>query len=103
MSNEERAINGGPLVTRKPFPEWPAYDEQEIGAVTPVITSRQRWRIAGSQNDRYEQGFAAYQEAKHALGVTNSPPTSVPAFPLKSVSMRPRHAALCNGRLDTAC
>ena len=71
MSNEELAINGGTPAKHKPFPEWPVYDEQEIAAVTNVITSRQWWRIVGSQTDQFEQEFAAYQGAKHALGVTN--------------------------------
>ncbi|HYP25625.1 MAG TPA: DegT/DnrJ/EryC1/StrS family aminotransferase [Blastocatellia bacterium] len=71
MSFEELALNGGKQAKRKPFPEWPVYDEQEIAAVNSVIGSRQWWRMTGSHVNEFEKEFAAYQGAKFALGVTN--------------------------------
>lgn len=71
MAVEALAINGGPPAKRKPFPDWPVYDEREIAAVTGVVESRQWWRIAGTQVSLFEQEFAAYQGARHALAVTN--------------------------------
>lgn len=71
MTIEELAINGGPQAKRKPFPDWPAYDERELAAVASVIESRQWWRIAGAQVTSFEKEFAAYHGARHALGVTN--------------------------------
>src|SRR5258708_715433 len=61
---------GGPNKT-KPFPEWTAYEEGELAAVTSVIESRQWWRIAGQQVTQFEREFADYQQARFALGVTN--------------------------------
>ena len=71
MSNEELAINGGPLAKRRPFPDWPVYDEREIAAVTGVLESRQWWRGNGSQVAQFEREFADYQGARCALAVTN--------------------------------
>jgi 3-amino-5-hydroxybenzoate synthase len=53
------------------IPEWPAYDEREIEAVTRVIESRKWWRIIGSEAATFEQEFARYQGGAAALAVTN--------------------------------
>src|SRR5262245_35847154 len=71
MSIDELAINGGTPAKRRPFPEWPVYDEREIAAVTSVLESRHWWRGNGSQIVEFEREFAAYQGAKAALAVTN--------------------------------
>lgn len=71
MAAEELAINGGPQAKRTPFPDWPAYDDQEIAAVTRVIESRQWWRIVGSEVTAFEQEFAAYHNNRAALAVTS--------------------------------
>jgi 3-amino-5-hydroxybenzoate synthase len=71
MSLEELAINGGNPAKRKPFPDWPVYDEQEIAAVTSVIESRQWWRIVGTQVTQFEQEFAAYHNNRYALAVSS--------------------------------
>lgn len=71
MTMEELAINGGPPAKRKPFPDWPVYDEREIAALTQVLESRRWWRIVGSQGTQFEQEFASYHNAQHALAVTS--------------------------------
>jgi 3-amino-5-hydroxybenzoate synthase len=68
---EELAINGGKPAKRKPFPDWPIYDDRERVAVTSVLESRQWWRVTGSQVNQFEREFAQYQKAQHALAVTN--------------------------------
>lgn len=65
------AIQGGSPTKQKPFPQWPAYDEQEIAAVTSVIESRNWWRKPGDQVTTFETEFAAYQRARYAIAVTN--------------------------------
>lgn len=71
MPEQELAINGGRPAKSKPFPEWPAYDDRELAAVTRVIESRQWWRIAGQEVTEFEREFAEYQRARYALAVTN--------------------------------
>src|SRR6185295_10357466 len=71
MFVEELAINGGQPAKQRPFPEWPAYDEREIAAVTQVLESQQWWGGNGSQVAQVEQEFADYQGASGALAVTN--------------------------------
>ena len=68
---EALAINGGKPAKQTPFPEWPAYDEREIEAVTRVIRSRQWWRMIGPECSQLEKEFAQYQDARFALSVTN--------------------------------
>jgi len=68
---ETLAINGGKPAKRKPFPDWPQYDDREIAAVNEVIKSRQWWRMAGSQASEFEKEFASYQGARRSLAVMN--------------------------------
>jgi 3-amino-5-hydroxybenzoate synthase len=71
MSESELAINGGSPAKRKPFPDWPVYDDRELAAVTGVIKSRQWWRGNGSNVSEFEREFATYHGAGHALAVAN--------------------------------
>jgi 3-amino-5-hydroxybenzoate synthase len=71
MIVEKLALHGGERAKSKPFPEWPTHDEREIAAVTNVIQSGQWWRVAGSQVSAFEQEFARYHEAEHAVAVTS--------------------------------
>jgi len=66
------AINGGDKVRTKPWPTWPIWDECEINAVTDVIKSGQWGRLAeDSRCKQFEEAFAAYQDAKYGIAVTN--------------------------------
>src|SRR5262245_54509469 len=71
MPYEELAIRGGRPAKRKPLPEWPAYDEREVEAVTRVIQSRKWWRIVGNETEAFEREFSRYQGAKGALAIGN--------------------------------
>ncbi len=71
MVTEELAINGGRMAKRKPFPDWPVYDDREMAALTGVLESRQWWRGNGTQAVQFEQEFAAYHNTRHAMAVTN--------------------------------
>jgi len=55
----------------KPFPPWPQYDEKERRALMQVLTSRVWWRTPGTRTLEFERKFAAYQQAKHGIAVTN--------------------------------
>jgi 3-amino-5-hydroxybenzoate synthase len=68
---EALAINGGTPAKRKPFADWPMFDDGEREAVIRVIESRQWWRLIGSECSLFESEFAAYQGAKRAFAVTN--------------------------------
>src|SRR5262249_28034332 len=59
---------GGPMFS---IPDWPAYDERELEAVTRVVRSRKWWRIIGSEVATFEAEFARYQGGEAALAVTN--------------------------------
>lgn len=64
------AINGGAPVKTSPFPKWPIYDEKEEEALKKVLHSGV-WGTLGSEVEAFHKKFAAYQEAKHVIGVTN--------------------------------
>src|SRR5690242_282593 len=65
------ALLGGPRSKRKPFPEWPFYDERERAALMEVLESRVWWRTPGTRTLQFERNFARYHGAKHGVAVTN--------------------------------
>jgi dTDP-4-amino-4,6-dideoxygalactose transaminase len=65
------AIKGGEKTKTKPFPPWPYYDQEEEMALREVLRSRQWWRTPGSKTLEFERAFAAYQQGKHGIAVTN--------------------------------
>jgi dTDP-4-amino-4,6-dideoxygalactose transaminase len=65
------AIKGGEKTKTKPFPPWPYYDQEEETALLEVLRSRQWWRTPGSKTLEFERAFAAYQQGKHGIAVTN--------------------------------
>jgi dTDP-4-amino-4,6-dideoxygalactose transaminase len=75
MSARDRlAIEGGtPVrdVARAPWPAWPIYDAEEERALLAVLQSGKWWGVEGEEGRRFEQEFAAYQQAKFALVCTN--------------------------------
>lgn len=68
---EKLAILGGDPVKKSVFPQWPVYDERERQALLDVLESRVWWRTPGKRTLQFEQDFAAYQQAKYAIAVTN--------------------------------
>ncbi|MHB2153720.1 DegT/DnrJ/EryC1/StrS family aminotransferase [Calditrichota bacterium GD2] len=65
------AINGGTAVRTLPYPLWPVYDEREKQLLLKVLESRQWGRIGGAMNEKFEQLFAAFQQARYATTVCN--------------------------------
>jgi len=64
------AIKGGEPVRTKPFPKWPVFDERELDAIKEVLHSGV-WGIRGTKQKEFEEKFAAYQEARYGIAVTN--------------------------------
>jgi dTDP-4-amino-4,6-dideoxygalactose transaminase len=67
----ELALLGGAKAKRKPFPEWPYFDENERRALNEVLESRVWWRTPGTRTLQFEQAFATFHGARHGLAVTN--------------------------------
>lgn len=65
------ALFGGAKAKRKPFPDWPQYDENERRALEEVLESRVWWRTPGTKTLAFEQAFAKYHGARHGIAVTN--------------------------------
>ena len=68
---EKLALLGGSPAKTKPFPAWPHYDDGEREALMQVLDSRTWWRTPGTQTLAFEREFAAFQEARHGIAVTN--------------------------------
>jgi dTDP-4-amino-4,6-dideoxygalactose transaminase len=67
----ELALLGGAKSKRKPFPEWPQFDENERRALMDVLESRVWWRTPGTRTLEFEQAFAKFHGARHGVAVTN--------------------------------
>lgn len=65
------AINGGAPVRRRPYPAWPAPDRHEAMLLSEVVASGKWGRYEGPMVERFEKDFARYQDAGHALAVSN--------------------------------
>jgi len=64
------AINGGEPSRKKPFPQWPVYDDREVELLNEVLSSRV-WGIGGKKVREFEEKFARYQQAKYGVAVTS--------------------------------
>ncbi len=64
------AMKGGEPLRRKPFPKWPIFDDRELDAIGKVLHSGV-WGIGGEEKKEFEEKFAAYQDAKYGVAVTN--------------------------------
>jgi dTDP-4-amino-4,6-dideoxygalactose transaminase len=67
----ELALLGGSKAKRKPFPDWPQFDENEHRALNEVLESRVWWRTPGTQTLEFEHAFANFHGARHGVAVTN--------------------------------
>src|SRR6059058_2119219 len=65
------ALLGGPKAKKKPFPEWPMYDDKERRALMEVLESRVWWRTPGTKTLEFEKSFAKFHGARHGIAVTN--------------------------------
>lgn len=68
---ETLAVDGGPPVRTKPFPEWPVFGEAEERLLLEVLRSG-KWGGTGRiKLPELEEKFAAMHDAKHAVTVVN--------------------------------
>lgn len=65
------AICGGKPLRQAPFPHWPMWDAAEMEALQGVLQSGRWGAQQGGEVQRFEEEFAAYQEAAQAVAVTN--------------------------------
>lgn len=66
------ALLGGTPVRTAPFPAWPEYDEREERNLLDVLHSREWGTHAGGRYlPRFEEAFAAYQQATYGVAVAN--------------------------------
>lgn len=65
------AINGGIPYKKKPFPDWPVYDDRELNNLKEVLESKNWWRVTGTKVELFEKKFAELQGCSYCLGVTN--------------------------------
>jgi dTDP-4-amino-4,6-dideoxygalactose transaminase len=65
------AIAGGEAIRHTPFPRWPIWNHEEVEAVQAVVESGRWGAQQGGEVHRFEDEFAAYQDAAHGIAVTN--------------------------------
>jgi len=68
------AVDGGSSVRdvqTRPWPQWPVWDETEERALLDVLHSGQWWAVGGDRVPEFEEKFARFHDAKHAVAVTN--------------------------------
>ena len=65
------AIDGGKPVRTAPFPPWPVFNQQDADVAAAVLRSGKVNYWTGEEGRRFEQEFAAFCGAKHAVAVAN--------------------------------
>ena len=68
---DKLGIDGGTPVRSAPFPTWPRSDEAEEALILQTLHSGEWWAPGGSQVRCFEAEFAAYQDARFGVAVTN--------------------------------
>lgn len=81
------AVNGAAPVRTKPYPNWPIYTEEDAQAVSDVILSGKWGSSKGDRVRALEERFAAFQQARHGIAVTNG--TMALVLALQSVGLTP--------------
>ena len=70
----------------KPYPKWPIFDERELEALKEVLYSGV-WGIGGTKKKEFEEKFAAYQDARYGVAVTNGTAALEVAFRATGIGM----------------
>jgi dTDP-4-amino-4,6-dideoxygalactose transaminase len=68
---ERLAIEGGAKAHNGPWPKWPIWDETEEKALLDVLRSGNWWDPGGPVTTGFAEAFAAYQDARFGVCVTN--------------------------------
>ncbi len=91
------AINGGPrTIDRQIGKSWPIHGETERANLLEVLESGHWWRggeAEASMVARFEQGFAAFQDAKYGVAITNG--TQAIECALKAIGVKPGDEVIC--------
>ena len=67
--NSKLAVDGGNQSCPFEWPAWPVHDDSEEAALLQVLRSGKWW--FGEHVTKFEQAFACFQGAKHAVSCTN--------------------------------
>lgn len=70
-SSPHLAVNGGPPVHQRPWPEWPVWDEADARAVADVVRSGHWFSMSGRGVQAFSEAFAAFHEAQYGAPCTN--------------------------------
>ncbi|MFW5867345.1 MAG: DegT/DnrJ/EryC1/StrS family aminotransferase [Armatimonadota bacterium] len=94
----ELAINGGSkIIDRQIGSDWPIHGDVERETLLDVLESGRWWRGGGdaetSRVTQAEEAFAAVQDAKHGVAITNG--TQAIKCALKAVGIRPGDEVIC--------
>ncbi len=94
----ELAINGGSkIIDRQIGSDWPIHGDVERENLLGVLESGRWWRGGGeaetSRVTQAEEAFAAVQDAKHGVAITNG--TQAIECALKAVGIRPGDEVIC--------
>ena len=81
------AINGGPVTRTQPYPSWPVYTENDARAVSEVVMEGKWGNSGGGRVAKFQENFAAYQDADHGICVTNG--TTALILALQVVGIEP--------------
>ena len=65
------AIDGGTPIRTDPWPPWPRFDEDDVAAAAGVLRSGDVNYWTGSAGREFEDSFAQYVGAEHALAISN--------------------------------
>jgi dTDP-4-amino-4,6-dideoxygalactose transaminase len=71
LMTQPLAIDGGTPVRTTPWPAWPMSDEREERLILEVLHSGKWSALHGDKVKTFQERFAAYQGAEHAVCVPN--------------------------------
>jgi len=90
------ACKGGDPVRSRPFPFWPHYDADEIGAVKGVLGSGRVNYWTGDQGRHFEQEYAAFVGTRYAVALMNG--TVALEAAVRALGVLPGHEVITTSR-----
>ena len=88
------AINGGPVTRTQPYPSWPVYTENDARAVSEVVMEGKWGNSGGGRVAKFQENFAAYQDADHGICVTNGTTALILALQVVGLALVSQSLAL---------